>query len=449
MSVEFDDAEFPGVYCGSPAVLDNADPITVCAWIYPTGWGQSSFGRIATKENAAGGWLFFVSNAGGVNGVQTLAFVRNRSTTDTNYRGSDNAVVLNTWQHVAVTYTSTGSKLYVNGVLLSTVTAVAGSGTVSDATAELIIGNNYTSTRSFDGQIEDLRIYERELSVSEIKAIYTSRGRDGIKETMLGRWPLVGERPGFPPIDNLYMRGQDRGLVTSGTSISLTPQNAVDGDLMIAVVAARESFSGPPVITTPSGWTLITSVNTPFLNSVRTCFYRRTASSESGSYSFNIDATCTIIGYMAVYDGNAIETTQDASGTTTGSSSTGQAPSVTTSDNSLVFSVVAAASLGIVSPPIDGFPANGNNLLHDENGTVGDVSMYIASHWKGSGSSGAESFPLYLLSDWGGITVAFNGGPGAGDYKRLRDVSENKNDGKAVNAVMTFGESQIVMRRRV
>jgi hypothetical protein len=81
---------------------------------------------------------------------------------------STSAQVSNVWKHYAVTTTATQSNLYVNGVLVKT-------GVVNWAgdTASLFFGA-YNGQSFLTGRLDDMRLYSRALSATEINAIYTS-----------------------------------------------------------------------------------------------------------------------------------------------------------------------------------------------------------------------------------------------------------------------------------
>jgi len=59
---------------------------------------------------------------------------------------------------------------YVNGVLSGTPNQ--NSGTPEAGTTNLAIGNDTFANRSFDGTIDDVRIYNRVLSAQEVKRLY-------------------------------------------------------------------------------------------------------------------------------------------------------------------------------------------------------------------------------------------------------------------------------------
>ncbi len=167
----------------SPTHLDNLDPLTVCAWINPTNWGESSFGRIACKEGSSTGWLFFLDDS---TNIDTLGFLRYRSTTDADRRAVDSSLSLNEWTHVAATYTTTSGNLFINGVQVSLQTDTAGSGShVSDASSNFFVGDRPSFSRGFNGRIENIQVYERVLSEAEIHYIYQTRGYGALGDAVL------------------------------------------------------------------------------------------------------------------------------------------------------------------------------------------------------------------------------------------------------------------------
>jgi len=140
----------------------TAGDFTIEAWVYMTSnapiydAGIVSYGAASSSV----GWVFALtgSNAGG-----TL----NRMIWSMNYSGAAGSIVygvagvsLNTWTHIAVTYTGTTLKFFLNGVLdqTGTVTAVP---TVSSS-YKLYVGTaSYDPSgtqRSLTGHLQDVRI---------------------------------------------------------------------------------------------------------------------------------------------------------------------------------------------------------------------------------------------------------------------------------------------------
>lgn len=148
---------------GNDSALDhltNLSQFSISAWIYPKSGGEGNTGIILSKEAGGDsyGWNF---------GIRTINYWPNlniaRGTQDFIVTSSS-SVTLNTWQHVEAvwdgTLTATNTKLYINGVLVGHSTDQNGSGTRDDDTGTpIIIGNDPTQAQTFEGFIDDVRIY--------------------------------------------------------------------------------------------------------------------------------------------------------------------------------------------------------------------------------------------------------------------------------------------------
>jgi len=139
----------------------ETSPLTICAWIYPQGWGEGGGGRIVTNGKTS----FMVDNI-----VQGPKFLSDGSTSAS---AAGSSLTLNTWQHVAVTRTYAGvANFYIDGERNGTYDQ--SSGTPVAGTTNVTIGNNNAASRTFYGRIDDVRIYDRVLPLREIKYIYKS-----------------------------------------------------------------------------------------------------------------------------------------------------------------------------------------------------------------------------------------------------------------------------------
>jgi hypothetical protein len=160
------------VTVGSPAALTNLARYTVAAWIKPRSLGELKLGRIVNKRSAAG-WALFLNTDGSAFFRQTF------STTEGAWSTPANSVALGAWLHVAVAYDSSSSAnrpvFYINGKLVTTTVRAAPAGSrSSDAASLLTIGNTSTLERTFDGAIDDVRIYNRILTATEIGTLVTA-----------------------------------------------------------------------------------------------------------------------------------------------------------------------------------------------------------------------------------------------------------------------------------
>ena len=166
------------VIMGANANLNNLNltgGLTASAWIYPRSLGVNNRGRIFDKANSTaptGGWIFNVSNFTATN---QLAFQHGGSTVLIRSTAA-NTITLNQWQHVAATWdgsvTASNIHIYINGAEAAYNAATDGVGLDSDSAEVLKIGNDKSFARTFDGIIDEARVYNRVLTPGEIKAIY-------------------------------------------------------------------------------------------------------------------------------------------------------------------------------------------------------------------------------------------------------------------------------------
>jgi len=144
------------------------DPITVEAWVFRS--GSSSVMHILGKRVGCGGAGIHYQLAFDGNGLRFDG--DSGGACGNNGACSGISPPVNEWTHVAGTYDGTTFKIYVNGQL-----AGSGSGTLGSANAEpLLIGASGTcdSSTRWKGLIDELTIYRRALSASEIQDIFNA-----------------------------------------------------------------------------------------------------------------------------------------------------------------------------------------------------------------------------------------------------------------------------------
>ena len=146
--------------CGSDFIGTQA--ISISAWIYADGWGETTHGRILDN----GKFQFYVSTI-----ANSLRFTSNGST---RINSATDSITANVWYHVAITRNSAGDEInfYINGVLSGT--ANQDSGTPEAGTTNVIIGNNDAQSITFDGFI-NLEVYDLVLTADEAWALYNGR----------------------------------------------------------------------------------------------------------------------------------------------------------------------------------------------------------------------------------------------------------------------------------
>jgi hypothetical protein len=148
----FDDV----VVVPNSASLSLASALTVEAWVKPSQLG-STWRTVALKERSGGMcWALYAHDSNG-----TAAHIVTSATSTAN--GA--RLTVNTWTHLAATYDGSVLALYRDGSLVSSTLA---SGALITSTGALKIGGNSIWSEPFAGLLDDLRVYSRALTASEI-----------------------------------------------------------------------------------------------------------------------------------------------------------------------------------------------------------------------------------------------------------------------------------------
>ena len=122
--------------------------------------------RSSRRASALRAWRGLAAAAAEEGGDPSGRTARSEVNVGEQNAAGDSQLPLDTWTHLAVTFDGTSLRLYVNGNLEQT-TAV--SGAMSGSDGPLRIGGNAVWDEWFDGLIDELRIYSRALSPTEIQ----------------------------------------------------------------------------------------------------------------------------------------------------------------------------------------------------------------------------------------------------------------------------------------
>ena len=166
------------VACGSDASIDDvfSGGGTISAWISVSSDGGENIGTIMGKGTVS------VRVKEDDNGGVMLNLAKGFSNTNADFLTSDEVILENKMNHIAITYDDSSSSntpsFYVNGVstAIDTGNSTIPVGSASaDASSNLIIGNALAGgTRSFDGIIDEVSLFKTELTQSEILELYNS-----------------------------------------------------------------------------------------------------------------------------------------------------------------------------------------------------------------------------------------------------------------------------------
>jgi len=149
------------VSVGDKGTLEGNATWTFAGWINPD-----------TFTSARDTWLLYKQNVlqwGLLSGASRQMSVNIGGGGNNSLQGAvTNTVQLssNAWTHIAVTYTNSTVKFYVNGMLVDTISKTYTMGSNNKAFSIS------TSSQSFDGKLDDMRYYNRALSDTEVAGIY-------------------------------------------------------------------------------------------------------------------------------------------------------------------------------------------------------------------------------------------------------------------------------------
>ena len=140
--------------------LDVTTTMTVEAWVFPT--TSNNVWRTAVAKELGSGLSYAMmarSSAGG----RPYGVI---STPNEQLAQGSAALAVNTWSHLSATYDGSALRLYVNGTLVATTPAI---GSIAISGSPLRFGGNSGLGEWFQGRLDDIRIYNRTLSASEIQ----------------------------------------------------------------------------------------------------------------------------------------------------------------------------------------------------------------------------------------------------------------------------------------
>ncbi len=235
------------VDCGDDSSLEITDEVTVEAWVKPD--TSSGSHVIACK----GSYTYYLSTNSGNAEFKVGKADRsgwNVTATGTTSLDSDR------YYHIAGTYKDGVGKVYVNGTAEDTDTG--SNEDIGSYTSDLSIGADSSSSSAyFDGVIDQVNVYARELSSTEVNQRFTDHGGEygfGCEEQPTG--DPVGGGSGYSDI--LSMVDADY-YVNNQTELTNAINSASSGEMIFIDYTdiANIDLSG---VTVPSGVTMVYDV---------------------------------------------------------------------------------------------------------------------------------------------------------------------------------------------
>jgi Concanavalin A-like lectin/glucanases superfamily len=166
----------PGVsgdYVALPsALLQTVTDVTITLWVNVR--TDHTWQRIFDFGSSQNVYMFLTPHAGTGN---VARFAITTSGNGNEQRLDAKAVLpLGTWTHVAIVLGAGGGTLYINGAVVATNAMLALRPADLGATANNWLGRSqFAVDPAFDGEIDELRVYNSALAASQITTIYTAR----------------------------------------------------------------------------------------------------------------------------------------------------------------------------------------------------------------------------------------------------------------------------------
>jgi hypothetical protein len=204
------DGNYTDITISDAAPLRMTTGGTIFAWIYPYSIGENSEGRIVDRSNAdttSGGYALYLG------ATNTLRFRVNAGTATIS---SNNAVTLNAWNFVAITFDGTGRQLWVNGVnVTSTGGAETGLPPNTVPPTGIHIANTATNLRTFYGLIDEVGMFSRKLTQAEMISYMQNTTPLGGISTLMSDKLMFTQVDGNEYIDSLTDGELDLAATTS------------------------------------------------------------------------------------------------------------------------------------------------------------------------------------------------------------------------------------------
>jgi fibronectin type 3 domain-containing protein len=234
--------------------LDFTNALTLEAWVRPTALGNAWRTTLMKERPGSDSYALYANGSGGTKVPAGEIFT-------TTYRDAtaSTQLPLGTWTHIATTYNGTALVIYVNGTAAGQLLT---SGPIVVGTGALRIGGNSIWGEWFQGDIDEVRVYNRALTATEIQADMNRpvTNPDGVAPSAPGTLSATGTL----------------------TSAQLTWGAATDN---IAVVRYNVHRASSPGFTPSAANRIAQPTGTSYTDNVAagTYFYRVTAEDAAGN----------------------------------------------------------------------------------------------------------------------------------------------------------------------
>ena len=195
------------VTAGDSASLSPTSALSVSFWVKVTGTVTGDLrGLVIKSVSGQRSWALLTTTTGGIR----FYVADNNSDGGSNYgNSSGQTIVQNRWAHVTAVFDGSGgsnaerAKVYVDGIQQTMTFTGTIAGSLVDSTAAVEIGRSTYTGTNLPGLLDEVRLYNRALSVGEINSLYAlgqsdkvnssvsqSQGTGRLDSSLAGYWPL-------------------------------------------------------------------------------------------------------------------------------------------------------------------------------------------------------------------------------------------------------------------
>jgi len=153
----------------SNSIVSGSSGLTLSAWINTDTISNSNDQEIVSARDGLNGAEIVVN-------LDEIKFWLGNGSTNATAQTTDSNLTTGTWYFIVATYDGNTLKIYKDNIVSNNTATITG--TIGTTTSGLGIGwdnDQVGVTNSFDGKIDDVRIYNRALSTSEISDLYESK----------------------------------------------------------------------------------------------------------------------------------------------------------------------------------------------------------------------------------------------------------------------------------
>jgi hypothetical protein len=148
----------------SSSINITSNTITLCAWV---NWSGNTSSALYIMDKYSGNYNLALNGNANIGGTGRIIFV---TCAGVNTVVTANPISANTWHFIVGVYNGSTMKIYLDG---NQIASANQSGNIPSG-GDLSIGcyKNCSSTFSFSGQLDDIRIYNRAINEQEIQSLY-------------------------------------------------------------------------------------------------------------------------------------------------------------------------------------------------------------------------------------------------------------------------------------